>query len=311
MRTLRGACALLACLGLLPAAARAEADAAPDRVQIYIMPDTQSWAWNQGGTSLETWRGVAQALCRQRQRFAMVLHTGDLVDTPRTRPEEWTNALSVMKELDACAMPYAVAFGNHDYDNYPAPSADKTAAGDERWQAVTSALAYHPAERAPSGRGGLYPLVPGWFVLTADLQPDAADLRWIAAEIAERPGARFVLLHHECVKASGVSYEWCSQLFEKHPEIWLAISGHWLGNSRNGWNEVRRANGSKLVALYQNYQHVPDLAGWGVVLELEPGSGDLCVWTEDPRSGSVGHPAASSSLAGAVRAGPGKRCFRR
>src|SRR5262245_63756907 len=98
------------------------------------MPDTQTWTWNQGGGSLAAWRSVAEALCRERQRFATVLHTGDMVDQPRTRPAQWETALSVMKLLDGCGMPYAIAFGNHDYDNYPPPGGDQNASGDARWK---------------------------------------------------------------------------------------------------------------------------------------------------------------------------------
>jgi hypothetical protein len=64
-----------------------------------------------------------------------------------------------------------------------------------------------------------------------------------------------------------------------------------------------------LVTLFQNYQHVPDLAAFGVVVELEPASGALCVWSENLLSGAVTHPAASSQLVGAVAAGPARQCF--
>ena len=238
----------------------------------------------------------------------MVLHTGDLVDNPR-HPKEWSQAESVMKHLDECEMPYAIAFGNHDFDNYPNRK-DEVPEGDRGWKAVMAELAHRPAEMAPSGRTALYPLVPGWFVLSADYRASAADLSWIAAEIGERRGSRFVLLHHYCTKASGISisHEWCRQLLEQHPEIRIAVSGHWLGSRREGWNEVARANGQKLVALYQNYQHVPALAAWGVVVELDPVSGDLCVWSEDLLTGAVTHPAVSASV-GKVVAGFGRRCF--
>lgn len=280
-----------------------------EKLQLYVMPDTQSWAWNQGGNSLAIWHSVAQALCKQRHRFTMVLHTGDLVDTPRLRPFEWTNALSAMKQLDACGMPYAIAFGNHDFDNYPAPGGEAELRGDRSWTRHMAMLASRPAESAPSRRSGIYPMAPGWFVVTADLHASPDDLAWIAAEIGERPSARFVLLHHYCVKADGIAFEWCRQLLERHPEIRIAVSGHWLGRAREGWKEVARANGRKLVALYQNYQHVPDLAAWGVVVELEPASGALCVWSEDLLSGAVRHPAAYSAEVGAVAPGVPKRCF--
>jgi hypothetical protein len=309
----RGALAALwlgACL--LPGLAGGEATPAPGKLQLYVMPDTQSWAWNQGGSTLETWRSVAQALCRQRERFAMVLHTGDLVDQHRLRPVEWSNALSVMKELDACAMPYAVAFGNHDFDNYPAAQ-NVPLAGDRGWHQLIAQLAHRPAETGPSGRSALYPLAPGWFVVTADLVPARADLDWIAGVISERRPARFVLLNHHCVNTTGVfpgpAFAWCQQLVAQHPEIRIAVSGHWLGARRDGWNEVPRARGPALVALYQNYQHVPDLAAWGVVIELEPASGASCVWSENLLTGAVRHPDATSEAVGWVGASPERSCF--
>jgi hypothetical protein len=271
------------------------------------MPDTQSWSWDQDGTTLATWRAVTRELCQQRSRFAMVLHTGDLVDHP-DRPGEWRNALSVMKQLDACQMPHAIAIGNHDFDNHPPPP-DVLLQGDRAWKAVMAQLDQRPLAAAPSGRTALYPLVPGWFVLAADFVWSAADRRWLDAEIAARSDARFVLLNHHCVKANGIAFEWCRQLFEQHPQIRIAVSGHWLGEARDAWLAVPRANGRKLVTLFQNYQHVPDLAAWGVVLELEPASGSLCVWSENLLTGAVTHPAASSQLVGAIAASPPRQCF--
>ena len=300
---------LLACL--LAAPARAETVPPPGKLQLYVMPDTQAWSWDQDGTTLATWRAVTRALCQQRSRFAMVLHTGDLVDHPG-RPAEWSNALSVMQQLDACQMPYAIAFGNHDFDNHP-PAQGVALQGDRGWKAVMAKLHYRPSATAPSGRTALYPLAPGWFVVTADFTASRADLDWIDTAIGERREAAFVFLNHHCVSAVGLvqsaAFEWCRQLFERHPQIRVAVSGHWLGPTRDGWRDVTRASGGRLVTLFQNYQHVPDLAAWGVVVELDPASGALCVWSENLLNGAVTHPAASSQLVGRVAGGPGRRCF--
>jgi hypothetical protein len=273
------------------------------------MPDTQSWAWNQDGTTLETWRSVARALCAQRDRFAMVLHTGDMVDYPRTQPQDWDRARSVMQELDACRMPYAVAFGNHDFDNYPLPPGETTLRGDRAWKALVASLAQRPLAQAPSGKTTLHALAPDWFVLSIDFIPSAADLAWIDTAIAERPRARFVALNHHCVKQDGIGPGWCQQLFDRQPRIRIAVSGHWLGPRREAWMEVPRPRGPKLVALYQDYQHVSQLAAWGVVIELEPVSGGVCVWSENVLTGEVTHPAAKSSLVGDIARGLDKRCF--
>jgi len=301
---LRSGVWLVAAVSLLAAGARAE----PARLQLYVMPDTQSWAWNQGGSTLETWRSVAKALCRERERFAMVLHTGDLVDNHRIRPVEWSNALSVMRELDACRLRYAIAFGNHDFDNYPAAKGARLA-GDAGWKRVIAQLAQRPAERSPSGRGGLHPLADGWFVLAAELSGGKPELDWIARVIEARPGARFVFLNHGCVNMNGVAGEACRRIFERHPEIRIAVAGHWLGGRRDAWHAVPRASGPPLLALYQNYQHVPELAAWGVVLELDPVSGAACVWSENLLTGKRGRPAASSEQLGPIAAGASRRCF--
>ena len=300
---------LLLAATLWPWSAGAET-AAAGKLQLYVMPDTQSWAFDQGGTTLETWRSVARALCAKRSRFAMVLHTGDLVDNPQ-QPLQWSNAISVMRELDACQMPYAIAFGNHDFDNYSA-APNLVLQGDRGWQAAVAQLAHHPAAKAPSGRSALYPLAEGWFVLTADYVASQADLDWIASAIAARPEARFVLLNHSCVNAQGLvagdAFAWCRRLLEQ-PRIRVAVSGHWLGATRDGWHETKRANAPPLLALFQNYQHVPALAAWGVVVELDLASGGACVWSENLLTNDVGHPAVSTSPVGSIAAGSKRRCF--
>ena len=299
--------ALLLLASLLAAPAVAQPTPPAGKLQLYVMPDTQSWSWDQDGTTLASWRAVTAALCEQRRRFAMVLHTGDLVDNP-AHPVEWSNALSVMRQLDACQMPYAIAFGNHDFDNHP-PEPKVALQGDRSWQALVAQLDHRRLATAPSGRTALYPLTPGWFVVALDFRWSATDRRWLDAEIAERSDARFVLLHHSCVDTNGIAFERCRQLFEQHPQIRIAVSGHWLGSKRDAWLALPRANGRKLVTLFENYQHVPALAAWGVVVELEPASGALCVWSENLLSGAATHPAASSQLVGKVVEGPGRQCF--
>jgi hypothetical protein len=295
--------AVLLCASLLATEGRAE------KLQLYVMPDTQTWAANQGGGTLETWRSVADALCRERERFAMVLHTGDMVDTPRLRPEQWRNALSAMQRLDACRMPYAIAFGNHDFDDYPSPRGEMAATGDRSWSALRAQLAHQPIEKSPTGRTGLHPLAPGWSLLAMDFRPTGSEQRWIESALSRRAGDRFVLLHHDCVNLHGIASTWCREFLERHPEIRAAISGHWLGEQRDGWQRVARASGPPLIALYQNYQHIPELAAWGAVVELDPISGGLCVWSENLLNGALTHPAASWRGVGHVRAGPPRTCF--
>ncbi|HEY8492613.1 MAG TPA: metallophosphoesterase [Myxococcota bacterium] len=310
----RRALALALLLGALSAASAAARDAEPPerperprRIQLYVMPDTQSWAGNQGGHSLATWRAVVDALCRQRERFAMVLHTGDMVDKPRRRPEEWRAAQSVMKRLDRCGMPYAIAFGNHDFDEYPPEEGTKTL-NDSRWKALRAELAYQPEERAPSGRTALTPLVPGWYVATLDYRLSREDLAWLDAEIAERPGARFLALDHACIGPAGLMRPHCGKVFERHPAIRIAVSGHWIGPVRDAWLRLPRQKGPPLIALFQNYQFVPDLAAWGVVIELEPESGDVCVWSENLLTGETGQPGGRHGKY-VVLPGNARRCF--
>jgi 3',5'-cyclic AMP phosphodiesterase CpdA len=290
------------------AGASGESPAAREAVQLYVMPDTQAWAWNQGGTSLEAWHETTRALCAARERFRMVLHTGDLVDRPRQRPSEWDNAQAVMRTLDGCNLPYALAFGNHDFDNYPAPEGTPLT-GDGRWKALRAQLAQQPLEASPSGRSGLFPLAADWVVLVGDFSAGEPDVAWLHAAIEARPGARFVFLNHQCVKQDGIAGERCAAFFERHAAIRVAIGGHWLGRRREGWRRIERAHGPPLVVLYQNYQHVPELAAWGVVVELDVTTGAICVWTENLVSGETERPAVSSPELGPILAGPSRRCF--
>src|SRR5262245_42553796 len=300
-------CALLLASLVLAASPRADAKA-QGPVRFYVMADTQSWARNLGGTTLATWRAVAQAICRQRDRFAMVLHTGDLVNDSR-QGVEWDNAVSVLHELDACGMPWAIAFGNRDFDDYTG-DVNAPLHGDLRWRAALNKLAHRPLQVGPSGRTALHDLAPGWFVLVADYIPSQADLDWMSAAIGARRQARFVLLSHTCVSPSGlIAGDWCERLLERHPEIRIAVSGHWIGPAREVWTEIPRKNADPVVLLFQNYQHVPELAAFGVVVELDSRSGEVCVWSEDVLRGAVGHPAVASSPAGPVTAGGAKRCF--
>ena len=88
---------------------------------IVVMPDTQYYAQSYPRINMIQTHWIASH--QKALNIVYVAHVGDLVDLygyheGRHNKAAWDNADEAMQILEAAAIPYGIAAGNHDYDHY-------------------------------------------------------------------------------------------------------------------------------------------------------------------------------------------------
>jgi hypothetical protein len=85
--------------------------AQPVPFRIVLLPDTQYYA----SSRPDIFDGQTAWVCANKTALgiAAVLHEGDMVDTYNA-DAQWVNASHSMAILEACGLPYAIGWGNHD-----------------------------------------------------------------------------------------------------------------------------------------------------------------------------------------------------
>jgi hypothetical protein len=129
------------------------------------------------------------------------------------------------------------------------------------------------------------------------------DLDWVERLLALFPGVPSVLVNHYLftdtsgnIPGLGATYDadtWDEgmdvwrKLVLPHPQVFLALNGHWLGSTARNRSEAR-PDGTQVHRLLRNYQAVKPAAdpsypapfhgdGWNVIAAFDPDAGELRV----------------------------------
>lgn len=81
---------------------------------IVILPDTQMYSHLYPKIFIAQTQWIADNVLAHDIRF--VLHEGDVVNIPGPTTQQWERAVAALNKLDG-VVPYALAIGNHDYDD--------------------------------------------------------------------------------------------------------------------------------------------------------------------------------------------------
>jgi hypothetical protein len=251
---------------------------------IVFLPDTQEYAQYYP----KLFMAQTQWIVDNREEFNIqaVLHEGDVVN--RNESEQWAQADAAILILDAAAIPYLIAIGNHDYDT-------KADAG----RLATGFNTAFPRERYCAHgwwQGGFYEpgrtenaycrrVVEGKeiLLLTLEFGPRQAVIDW-AGDLLRRHASDFVILvthsflyidgtrvreghrHNPKLYALGPSANDGEDLWAKlvsvHDNIHWVQSGHHVGGN-TAYRHDRSQGGTVVHQAFANWQQAPNGGdGW-------------------------------------------------
>lgn len=268
----------------------------PDTV--VVLPDTQFYACAYPKIFEQQTRWIVE----QRAAFgiALVLHTGDIVDTDVT--SQWDVASDALHQLDG-VVPYLAVPGNHDL------SADRSSLMPDYFAPDLLALYDWDAEsREPDRLDNAYAIVEvaeqRWLFLGLEFAPRDAVVEWAAQVLQEHAELPAVLFTHAYLDGDGRRYDralsprqkyhpddydmtpaqgvndgqdlW-KKLVEPNDNVRLTLSGHAIPDG-TAHAIAERSDGTRVHQLLANYQ----LCDRCPCAEVEGGGGYLRLLRFDP-----------------------------
>lgn len=275
----------------------AQDDSAP--FSLIVLPDTQYYCRQYPDVFHAQTRWIAENIAKLNIR--MVIGVGDITDTDSEA--EWAVADAVMARLDGL-VPYSLAVGNHDM---PGIAETRDTA---RYNRTFSLERY---QRLPGWGGRMGADNDNhWFtfraggrdfmLLTVEFGPTDDILVWAGDVIADHPDHLVILTTHCYMNFDntrvgnedggrpqqyGVGGNDGQMIYEKlvrkHPNIFLVLSGHMVGEESQGLLVERRSGRNPLIQILTNYQDRPwGGSGWLKIITFIPEQNEIVVSAFSP-----------------------------
>lgn len=202
-----------------------------------MVPDSQLYTQSYPEKIQQQFQWIVDSA--KQNKTKMVLHVGDVVNRPYLNQTfQWQAASSAFGLLEQANIPYAIAWGNHDYDN----ETNNRVRYNE----------FFPVTRLQQSAGNLW---GGSFGINADKPIDDAyylieehgtkllvmsisywqtsqDLDWAAKVIEDHPEHSVILFTHNYINLSGISNtDMLNKLVKNHSNVKLVLSGHVAGTN--------------------------------------------------------------------------------
>ncbi|SDS24158.1 metallophosphoesterase [Jiangella sp. DSM 45060] len=232
-----------------------------------LIPDTQLYTQS----TPEIFRRQTEHIAEQAEenKTVMALHLGDVVNRPWLSEEyQWEAADAAMDVLDEADVPYAITWGNHDYDN-----GTNSRVLYDRW---------FSAERLRESAGELWGDSRGIddayylmeqdgaeiMVLSVGFWASDADLAWAADAIEAHPDHSVILLTHSYTGSpgglSGEGGRIRDALVAPYENVKLILSGHVSGVGLH----YESIDGRPVYGVLQDYQGMP-FGGFGFLRHMK------------------------------------------
>lgn len=186
--------------------------------QIAVVPDTQNYSGHAENQSLFSQQIAWIAQNLESENIGFVTQLGDVVGHIRTGvpiDEQWPFADSAFRAIDG-KVPYSVAYGNHDYDQFPPPAVGATTSDAQAWFGAARYTDYDWFGGASPDGGNVYQRF------------QIGDVEIVHLAIRFRPGE--------------ADMDWAKQVLEQHPRMPAILSTHSYlqdaGRARGGQGEV-------------------------------------------------------------------------
>ena len=196
----------------------------PERFTLVVMPDTQ-WASKQWPHLVEK---MTEWIVEKREELNIryVLHVGDMVQDGWDR-DQWKSFDKAMRRLDG-KVPYILAVGNHDLDEYKARTTDTFNAiyPRSRFEKLPGFGGTFPEKKNDSSyhtfkAGGM-----DWLVVSLRFSPRGKILTWANDVIARHPDHRAIVLTHAYLNRKGRDEHLWNTVIKRHPNVAMAVCGH-------------------------------------------------------------------------------------
>jgi hypothetical protein len=192
----------------------------------------------------------------------MVIHTGDLVDTP-THVSEWEVANSAMLKLYTNEIPYCWDAGN--YDQLPPNDASNLWLGDpdtdwlgSKYPAFNQTIMRQEPYWVSDAFDGKDTAVSFSFqdyqflIINVEFLANSSSLDWMQKIITNNPSANIIIATHDYLNQTGgygahsisnegiLDYDWGNNfkaILDQYPNVFMTVSGHILSWTTGANNE--------------------------------------------------------------------------
>lgn len=277
-----------------------------------VLPDTQFYSCAYPDTFEEQAQWIVAE--RQARKFGIVLHTGDIVDTP-TSHTQWAAANKAMHLLDR-EIPYLLVPGNHDLDSTRHTELNDFFTSDDEGNGECTDI----ETKTPGKLENAYAVVQlggrDWIFVGLEFTPRDATLEWANQVLAAHATMPAVLFTHAYLFSDNTRYDRAIQPLQKyHPDAYKVTPAEGINDGQDIWETVvepnpnvqlvlsghvipdgtarsvaMREDGSVVHEILANYQQcdtcpceeVEGGGGYLRILELRPGTD-----AGDPRNVSI------------------------
>ena len=238
-----------------------------------IVPDTQLYAQSYPDRALTQFQWIADTFDSIKSK--MVLSVGDVANRPYLSQEyQWQNMDAAYKILDDNNIPYAIGWGNHDYDReepsnlilykkYFSAERLETSAGKYWGDSSDNDCAYYLMEE----KGAKI------MILTVGYWATEEEYEWAQNAIEEHPDYSVIIVTHMYVDRYGnlqgdQSLEFEAKLVEPYVNVKMVLNGHDHGsNIRYDVEGEGTAHEHVVWSLDTDYQRAP-YGGGGYVRNM-------------------------------------------
>ena len=265
---------------------------------VVLLPDTQYYSESHPTIFQQQTQWIVDN--RAAWNIQAVLGEGDIVNTPG-QAYEWINADEAIHTLDVANIPYALAIGNHDYDNI-APSSRGTVAYNNTFGVAryTSKPWYggHYGTTNESFYISFTTNGQKYIVLALEYYPRTAILDWADDLMTANPDAIFFITTHAFEYTDNAREDVCDtndmrnsgqnaqsvweSVLKKHSNVQLVVSGHVIGNN-TAHRTDEGLNGNLVHQIFTNFQNLTNGGnGYLRILKFRPSLNKIEVYTYSP-----------------------------
>ena len=283
--------------------------------QVVVMPDTQNYSGHAEHQPIFSQQTAWIAENIESENIVFVTQLGDVVGHIRTVvpiDRQWPFADSAFNAIDG-KVPYSVAYGNHDYDQFPPPAVGATTRDAQAWFGAARYADYDWFGGASPDGGSFYQVFQIGDIeivhLAMRFRPEEADLNWAKQVLDQHPRAPAILSTHSYLQDAGAArggrgevaagrtaageFIW-EHLVNDNDQVFMTIAGHSHAganvevsgefNEDGEYHQVsKNASGRDVYEFLADYQDYPNGGdGWMQLFEFDLENNRLNVRTYSP-----------------------------